>query len=180
MRLAVRKHAARTGDGRHRPAAGAAAKRHRSEEEQDGNARGGEHAFMLNRTSRKEPPLSDADPSRPVRRIEPVIGEVIEDTPRAAQAPHAHAPRGTEPFLRSLHAFLLGLTTILLAVPAVLAVIAVTVIPIIVWLVVGALLRITFRLLALLTGARPEAVTTGAFLKAQVVRGVSRAWGRAG
>ena len=180
MRFAVRKHASRTGDGRHRPAAGAAAERQRSEEEQDGNARGGVHAFMLNRTSRKEPPLSDADPSRPVRRIEPVIGEVIEDAPRAAQAPHAHAPRGTEPFLRSLHAFLLGLATILLAVPAVLAVIAVTVIPIIIWLVVAALLRITFRLLALLTGARPEAVTTGAFLKAQVVRGVSRAWGRAG
>ncbi|MFM8872814.1 MAG: hypothetical protein ACKOJI_05590, partial [Phycisphaerales bacterium] len=93
---------------------------------------------------------------------------------------HAHAPRGTEPFLRSLHGFLLGLTTILLAVPAVLAVIAVTVIPIIVWLVVAAVLRITFRVLALLTGARPEAVTTGAFLRAQVAQRVSRAWGGAG
>lgn len=125
--------------------------------------------------------MSDLDPSRPMRRAEPVIGEVIDDAPAgvADSRAHAHAPRGTEPFLRSLHGFLLGLTTIALAVPAVLAVIAVTVIPIIVWLVVAAVLRITFRVLALLTGARPEAVTTGAFLRAQVARGVSRAWGNA-
>ena len=124
--------------------------------------------------------MTDADPSRPIRRAEPVIGEVVDDSPRDAGGAHAHAPRGTEPFLRSLHGFLLGLTTIVLAVPAVLAVIAVTVIPIVVWLVVAAILRITFRMLALLTGARPEAVTTGAFLRAQVARGVSRAWGRSG
>lgn len=126
--------------------------------------------------------MTNADPSRPVRRAEPVIGEVIDDAPAGAAEPraHAHAPRGTEPFLRSLHGFLLGLTTILLAVPAVLAVIAVTVIPIIVWLVVAAVLRITFRVLALLTGARPEAVTTGAFLRAQVAQRVSRAWGGVG
>ena len=125
--------------------------------------------------------MRDADPSRPVRRAEPVIGEVMDGAPNGAADPHAHAhaPRGTEPFLRSLHGLLLGLTTILLAVPAVAAVIAVTVIPIIVWLVAAAVLRITFRVLALLTGARPEAVTTGAFLRAQVARGVSRAWGNA-
>ncbi|MBU3683364.1 MAG: hypothetical protein FGM39_05020 [Phycisphaerales bacterium] len=124
--------------------------------------------------------MTDADPSRPVRRAEPVIGEVIDDAPAGAADPRAHPPRGTEPFLRSLHGFLLGLATILLAVPAVLAVIAVTVIPIIVWLVVAAVLRITFRILALLTGARPEAVTTGAFLRAQVAQRVSRAWGGVG
>jgi hypothetical protein len=45
---------------------------------------------------------------------------------------------------------------------------------------VAAVLRITFRILALLTGARPEAVTTGAFLRAQVAQRVSRAWGGAG
>ena len=125
--------------------------------------------------------MTEVDPSRPMRRAEPVVGEVIDDAPAGAADPssRAYAPRGTEPFLRSLHGFLLGLTTILLAVPAVLAVIAVTVIPIIVWLVVAAVLRITFRMLALLTGARPEAVTTGAFLRAQVSRGVSRAWGGA-
>ena len=109
------------------------------------------------------------------------MGEVIDDARDAAFDPRApaHAARGVEPLLRSAHGFLLGMTTILLAVPALLAIIAVTVAPIIAWLLVAAVLRIAFRLIAVLAGARPDAVTTGAFLRAQVSQRMSRAWARA-
>lgn len=129
---------------------------------------------MLN-TRRKR--MSDADPSRPVRRPDPVVGEVIDPGP-ASPGPGATAaaPRGAEPALRSLHGLLLGITTIVLAVPAVIAVIAVTVLPIVAWLLIAAALRIVFRILALLTGSRPEAVMPGAFLRAQAMRGFSTHW----
>ena len=121
--------------------------------------------------------MSDIDPSRPSRRPDPVVGEVIDPGPGTAGADaRVAAPRGAEPMLRALHGLLLGITTIVLAVPAVVAVIAVTVLPIVAWLIVAAVLRIAFRILALLTGSRPEAVTPGAFLQAQAVRGFARAW----
>ena len=124
--------------------------------------------------------MSDTDPSRPVRRPDPVVGEVIDPghgtTGTSADARVA-APRGAEPMLRALHGLLLGIATVTLAVPAVIAVIAVTVLPIVAWLIVAAVLRVAFRILALLTGSRPEAVTPGAFLRAQAVRGFSTRWG---
>ena len=122
--------------------------------------------------------MSEADPSRPARRPDVVVGEVVDPGPGTTGADaRAAAPRGAEPVLRALHALLLGITTIVLAVPAVIAVIAVTVLPIVAWLIVAALLRVAFRGLALLTGSRPEAVMPGAFLRAQAMRGFSTRWG---
>jgi hypothetical protein len=113
-------------------------------------------------------------------RTEPVMGEVIDSGPSRVRTPDggaANGGNGAESFLRGLHGLLLGVVTLVLAVPAVLGAIAVTVIPIVVWLVVAAVLRVVFRVLAALTGARPEAVMPGAFLRARAVRGFSRAWG---
>jgi len=123
------------------------------------------------------------DPQRPLAhatRTEPVMGEVIDSGPSRVRTPDggaANRGNGAEPFLRGLHGLLLGNVTIVLAVPAVLGAIAVTVIPIVVWLLTAAVLRVVFRVLAALTGARPEAVMPGAFLRARAVRGFSRAWG---
>jgi hypothetical protein len=123
------------------------------------------------------------DSQRPLAhatRTEPVTGEVIDSGPSRVRTPDGGEPAGpggAEPFLRGLHGLLLGIVTILLAVPAVLGAIAVTVIPIVLWLVAAAVLRVVFRVLAALTGARPEAVMPGAFLRARAVRGFSRAWG---
>lgn len=124
--------------------------------------------------------MSEADPSRPARRPDVVVGEVIDPgTGTVGADARVGARRGAEPVLRALHGVLLGITTIVLAVPAVIVVIAVTVLPIVAWLIVAAVLRVAFRILALLTGSRPEAVTPGAFLRAQAVRGFATRWGSA-
>lgn len=126
------------------------------------------------------------DESRPLTtatRTTPITGEVIDPGPphvRASVTDAPEAPRGAEPVLRTLHSLLLGIVTVLLAIPAVLGAIAVTVIPIVLWLLVAAVLRVIFRILAALTGARPEAVMPGAFLRARAVRGFARTWGSAG
>ncbi len=128
-------------------------------------------------------PATAMDHQRPLAhatRTEPVMGEVIESGPSRVRTPDggaANGGNGAEPFLRGLHGLLLGIVTLVLAVPAVLGAIAVTVIPIVVWLVAAAVLRVVFRVLAAVTGARPEAVMPGAFLRARAVRGFSRAWG---
>lgn len=121
-------------------------------------------------------------PLLPARPTEPGIATIIDDARR--RVPDASADglaRGrAERVLNSLHGFMLGLTTVLLAIPTVLAVIVVTMVPIIVWLLLATLLQITFRLVASLTGARPETVAPRAFHRTRLARDTPRAHGGVG
>lgn len=113
-----------------------------------------------------------------------VTGEVIEAgttwRERSAGADAPRSARGAEPVLRAIHGMLMGLATLAIVLPAVILVVAVIVPAMILWLAVAAVLRVVFRVLAALTGARPDAVMPGAVLRARAVRGFSgftRGWG---
>ena len=125
--------------------------------------------------------MSDDRPLARAARAAPVEGEVLESgARRVADAPNGPAGGALEPALRAIHGLLLGGATLCIVLPAVILVVAVIVPSIVLWLVVSALLRVVFGLLALATGSRPAAVMPGAVLRARAVRGFSgfsRAWG---
>jgi hypothetical protein len=127
--------------------------------------------------------MSHERPLAHATRSAPVEGEVMESgARRVGDAARVPAPSSAEPALRAMHGLLLGIVTLAVVVPAVILVVAVIVPAVILWLVVAAVLRVVFRVLAALTGARPEAVMPGAVLRARAVRGFtgfSRGWGGA-
>lgn len=125
--------------------------------------------------------MSNERPLAQATRTAPVEGEVMESGARRVNdAPRTPAPGSAEPALRAMHGLLLGIVTLAVVVPAVILVVAVIVPSVILWLLVAALLRVAFRMLAALTGSRPEAVMPGAVLRARAVRGFSgfsQGWG---
>ena len=130
--------------------------------------------------------MTDSRPIVPAATSNPraVTGEVIEagttwhQRPTGGKAPQRG--NGAEAALRAIHGMLMGLATLAIVLPTVILVVAVIVPAVILWLVIAAVLRVVFRVLAALTGARPEAVMPGAVLRARAVRGLSgftRGWG---